>query len=183
MAGARMASGIFVAVSRMMWQRMPRSFFAPAPSIHRRFFSARGLARAGFCRRQASRFWLTVPGLAPTFRTISKSISRSPACSRSRCTGILACWRRRGSARNGCSSSAALAPPTSLKRLGSFARRPVSYPDIQYHFLPVAISYDGTAPAEGHGFQLHVGPMRSNPGMRISVMRMPEARLKSGSTI
>ena len=37
----------------------------------------------------------------------------------------------------------------------------VRYPDIQYHFLPVAISYDGTAPAEGHGFQLHVGPMRS----------------------
>ncbi len=36
-----------------------------------------------------------------------------------------------------------------------------SYPDIQYHFLPVAIRYDGTAPAEGHGFQLHVGPMRS----------------------
>jgi len=37
----------------------------------------------------------------------------------------------------------------------------ISYPDIQYHFLPVAISYDGQAPAEGHGFQLHVGPMRS----------------------
>ena len=37
----------------------------------------------------------------------------------------------------------------------------VEYPDIQYHFLPVAIRYDGTAPAEGHGFQLHVGPMRS----------------------
>lgn len=37
----------------------------------------------------------------------------------------------------------------------------VAYPDIQYHFLPVAIRYDGTAPAEGHGFQLHVGPMRS----------------------
>ena len=37
----------------------------------------------------------------------------------------------------------------------------VRYPDIQYHFLPVAISYDGKAPAEGHGFQLHVGPMRS----------------------
>lgn len=37
----------------------------------------------------------------------------------------------------------------------------VAYPDIQYHFLPVAISYDGTAPAAGHGFQLHVGPMRS----------------------
>jgi choline dehydrogenase len=37
----------------------------------------------------------------------------------------------------------------------------VDYPDIQYHFLPVAISYDGKAPAAGHGFQLHVGPMRS----------------------
>jgi choline dehydrogenase len=37
----------------------------------------------------------------------------------------------------------------------------IPYPDIQYHFLPVAIRYDGTAPAEGHGFQLHVGPMRS----------------------
>ena len=37
----------------------------------------------------------------------------------------------------------------------------ISYPDIQYHFLPVAIRYDGKAPAEGHGFQLHVGPMRS----------------------
>jgi choline dehydrogenase len=37
----------------------------------------------------------------------------------------------------------------------------VAYPDIQYHFLPVAISYDGRAPAAGHGFQLHVGPMRS----------------------
>ena len=37
----------------------------------------------------------------------------------------------------------------------------VGYPDIQFHFLPVAIRYDGTAPAAGHGFQLHVGPMRS----------------------
>ena len=37
----------------------------------------------------------------------------------------------------------------------------VRYPDIQYHFLPVAIRYDGTAPSEGHGFQAHVGPMRS----------------------
>ena len=39
--------------------------------------------------------------------------------------------------------------------------RNIAYPDIQFHFLPVAIRYDGTAPSEGHGFQLHVGPMRS----------------------
>ena len=37
----------------------------------------------------------------------------------------------------------------------------IPYPDIQFHFLPVAIRYDGKAPSKGHGFQLHVGPMRS----------------------
>lgn len=37
----------------------------------------------------------------------------------------------------------------------------VDYPDIQYHFLPIAIRYDGKASAEGHGFQAHTGPMRS----------------------
>ena len=38
----------------------------------------------------------------------------------------------------------------------------VEYPDIQYHFLPIAVRYDGQVAAEGHGFQAHVGPMRSN---------------------
>ena len=37
----------------------------------------------------------------------------------------------------------------------------VDYPDIQYHFLPIAVRYDGKVAAEGHGFQAHVGPMRS----------------------
>jgi choline dehydrogenase len=37
----------------------------------------------------------------------------------------------------------------------------VDYPDIQYHFLPAAVRYDGKAAAKGHGFQAHVGPMRS----------------------
>ena len=41
------------------------------------------------------------------------------------------------------------------------SRAGVRYPDIQYHFLPVAIRYDGTAAAKAHGFQAHVGPMRS----------------------
>ena len=41
------------------------------------------------------------------------------------------------------------------------SRAGIKYPDIQYHFLPVAIRYDGKAPAESHGFQAHVGPMRS----------------------
>ena len=37
----------------------------------------------------------------------------------------------------------------------------VQYPDIQYHFLPIAVRYDGKVSAAGHGFQAHVGPMRS----------------------
>ena len=37
----------------------------------------------------------------------------------------------------------------------------VDYPDIQFHFLPFAAGYDGTAPAAEHGFQIHAGPMRS----------------------
>ncbi|WP_172327707.1 choline dehydrogenase [Mangrovicoccus sp. HB161399] len=41
------------------------------------------------------------------------------------------------------------------------SRAGVEYPDIQYHFLPIAVRYDGQAAAEGHGFQVHVGPMRS----------------------
>ena len=46
---------------------------------------------------------------------------------------------------------------------GGFIRsRPgVRWPDIQYHFLPIAVAYDGSSLAERHGFQAHVGPMRS----------------------
>ncbi len=37
----------------------------------------------------------------------------------------------------------------------------VDYPDIQYHFIPAAVRYDGKSAAKAHGFQAHVGPMRS----------------------
>jgi len=36
----------------------------------------------------------------------------------------------------------------------------VLHPDLQYHFLPMAVSYDGTSAAKGHGYQAHIGPMR-----------------------
>ena len=36
----------------------------------------------------------------------------------------------------------------------------VEHPDLQYHFLPVAASYDGSQTQAGHGYQAHVGPMR-----------------------
>lgn len=41
------------------------------------------------------------------------------------------------------------------------SRAGIVYPDIQFHFLPLAISYDGQALANGHGFQVHVGTKRS----------------------
>ena len=45
---------------------------------------------------------------------------------------------------------------------GFIRSRPgIAYPDIQYHFLPLAVTYDGRSMAKQHGFQAHVGPMRS----------------------
>ena len=49
------------------------------------------------------------------------------------------------------------------------SRAGIPYPDIQYHFLPIAVRYDGQAAAEGHGFQAHVGPMRSKSRGRVSL--------------
>ncbi len=47
---------------------------------------------------------------------------------------------------------------------GGFVRSndDVAYPNLMYHFLPVAVRYDGSAPAAGHGYQVHVGPMTSD---------------------
>ncbi len=47
---------------------------------------------------------------------------------------------------------------------GGFARGndEVAYPNLMFHFLPVAIRYDGSAPAGGHGYQVHIGPMDSD---------------------
>jgi choline dehydrogenase len=47
---------------------------------------------------------------------------------------------------------------------GGFARSndDVAYPNLMFHFLPLAIRYDGSAGAPGHGYQVHVGPMCSD---------------------
>jgi choline dehydrogenase len=47
---------------------------------------------------------------------------------------------------------------------GGFARSndEVRYPNLMFHFLPIAIRYDGSAPAGGHGYQVHIGPMYSD---------------------
>ena len=49
------------------------------------------------------------------------------------------------------------------------SRAGVDYPDIQFHFLPLAVRYDGKVAAEGHGFQAHTGPMRSKSRGRVSL--------------
>ncbi len=49
----------------------------------------------------------------------------------------------------------------------------VDYPDIQYHFIPAAVRYDGRAAAKSHGFQAHVGPMRSKSRGTVS-LRSPD---------
>jgi choline dehydrogenase len=47
---------------------------------------------------------------------------------------------------------------------GGFVRsnEDVVYPNLMFHFLPIAVRYDGSAPAGDHGYQVHVGPMYSN---------------------
>ncbi len=63
-------------------------------------------------------------------------------------------WR----ARNGCSRRGGLGASNQFEACAFLRSAPgVKQPDIQYHFLPVAISYDGKAAAKSHGFQVHVG--------------------------
>jgi len=47
---------------------------------------------------------------------------------------------------------------------GGFVRSndEVDWPNLMFHFLPLAIRYDGSSPASGHGYQVHVGPMFSD---------------------
>ncbi len=52
---------------------------------------------------------------------------------------------------------------TNNFEVGGFIRSDigVEHPDLQYHFFPMAVRYDGKSPTAAHGFQAHVGPMRS----------------------
>ena len=69
------------------------------------------------------------------------------------------------------------------------SRKGVKHPDLQYHFFPMAVRYDGQSPNNSHGFQAHVGSMRSKskgwvklrskdpqdpPRIRFNYMATPE---------
>src|SRR5207253_5991843 len=54
---------------------------------------------------------------------------------------------------------------------GGFVRSndEVEYPNLMFHFLPLAIRYDGSAPARDHGYQVHVGPMTSDTRGSVTI--------------
>ena len=52
----------------------------------------------------------------------------------------------------------------------------VAYPNLMFHFLPVAIRYDGSSPAGGHGYQVHVGPMYSDARGSVKITLDRSAR-------
>jgi len=54
---------------------------------------------------------------------------------------------------------------------GGFVRSndDVAYPNVMLHFLPLAVRYDGSVPHQGHGYQVHVGPMYSNSRGSIKI--------------
>ncbi|MGB1251296.1 MAG: choline dehydrogenase [Candidatus Promineifilaceae bacterium] len=56
------------------------------------------------------------------------------------------------------------AAATNHFEAGGFIRSndDVAYPNLMFHFLPLAIRYDGSAPPDGHGYQVHIGPMYSD---------------------
>ena len=59
------------------------------------------------------------------------------------------------------------------------SRPGIQWPDIQYHFLPGAISYDGKLAVKGHGFQVHVGPNKPKSRGSLSITSNdPMAKLK-----
>ncbi|MER3409562.1 MAG: choline dehydrogenase [Thermoleophilia bacterium] len=62
---------------------------------------------------------------------------------------------------------------------GGFVRSndEVDYPNLMFHFLPIAIRYDGSLPAAGHGYQVHVGPMYSDARGSVKI-RSADPRVK-----
>ncbi|WP_417880996.1 choline dehydrogenase [Vibrio sp.] len=49
------------------------------------------------------------------------------------------------------------------------SRKGLKWPNIQYHFLPAAMRYDGQAAFDGHGFQVHVGPNKPESRGRVAI--------------
>ena len=55
----------------------------------------------------------------------------------------------------------------------------LQWPDVQYHFLPAAMSYDGSKAVDGHGFQVHVGPNKPRSRGRVRITSADPAQKPS----
>jgi choline dehydrogenase len=62
---------------------------------------------------------------------------------------------------------------------GGFTRSndEVGWPNLMFHFLPIAVRYDGSVPAAGHGYQVHIGPMTSDTRGTVKI-RSTDPRAK-----
>ena len=72
------------------------------------------------------------------------------------------------------------AAATNHFEAGGFIRSndDVAYPNLMFHFLPLAVRYDGTVPGKGgHGYQVHVGPMYSNSTGTLRI-KSPDVNVK-----
>ena len=66
---------------------------------------------------------------------------------------------------------------TNHAEVGAFIRGndDVDRPNVQFHFLPIAIRYDSTSPTSGHGYQVHVGPTFSEDRGTVKI-KSPDPR-------
>ena len=88
-------------------------------------------------------------------------------------------WRNRPVDRRASGCSCAAGPgATNHFEAGGFARSndDVAYPNLMFHFLPIAVRYDGSSPAGGHGYQVHVGPMYSDARGSVKITSTRPAR-------
>jgi choline dehydrogenase len=70
---------------------------------------------------------------------------------------------------------------TNHLEAGGFIRSndDVDYPNLMYHFLPIAVRYDGSSPLTGHGYQVHVGPMYSDARGHVRITSADPTRKPS----
>ena len=138
---------------------------AAARSTRRSCSSSPASARRASSARSGSTWWPTSRAWGRTSRTTSRSTSSTArtqpvtmapyfAMKRRPLVGLEWLLRKTGPG------------ATNHFEAGGFVRGndDVKYPNLMYHFLPIAVRYDGTLPegGGGHGYQVHVGPMYSD---------------------
>ena len=147
---------------RTGWTRA-RSCWRAARSTHRSCCSCPGWATRTLLRGLGIPVVADVPGVGANLQdhlevyvqhACTQPVSMQPYLAKRHWAGVGARWLF---LRSGPGA-------TNHFEAGGFVRSndEVDYPNLMFHFLPIAVRYDGTAPAGGHGYQVHVGPMYSD---------------------